>query len=130
MTSDGAPVRIDLDGLLALETAVWDAMRTGDGEADERMLADDFLGVDPSGFATRSEHASLLADGPTVAEFELSDARMFVVSPTDVLLSYRADFVPLAAGVRGDATAMYVSSLWSLRDGRWLNTFSHDCPVQ
>jgi len=127
--SDSEPVSIALDELVALETAVWEALRAGDAEADERLLSDDFLGVYPTGFADRADHVAQLAGGPTVEHFELSDARMVAVSPTDVLLAYRADFVSSAVGISGDAATMYVSSLWSRRAGRWVNTFSHDCPA-
>ena len=36
---------MDLDGLLELETAVWNALCRGDAEADAGLLAEDFLGV-------------------------------------------------------------------------------------
>jgi hypothetical protein len=120
---------MDLDAFIELETAVWDALRRGDAEADARLLAEDFLGVYSSGFADRSDHAGQLADGPTVAEFELSDARLMVLSDNDVLLSYRADWRRFSARERSPAESMYVSSLWSRRAGGWVNVFSQDSPV-
>ena len=48
---------MDLNAFIELETEVWDALRRGDAEADARLLAEDFLGVYPSGFAGRSDHA-------------------------------------------------------------------------
>jgi hypothetical protein len=117
---------MDLNGLIELETKVWDALRRGDAEEDARLLSDDFLGVYSSGFASRSDHARQLTNGPTVADFELHDARMMVLSDNDVLLSYRADWHRIGTGERGAAEAMYVSSLWSRRSGRWVNVFSQD----
>lgn len=81
---------MNLDAFVELESKVWDALRRGDAEEDTRLLAEDFLGVYPIGFSNRSDHAGQLANGPTVAEFELHDARLMVLSDNDVLLSYRA----------------------------------------
>lgn len=123
------PAAIDLSTTVELETQVWEALRHGDAEADIRLLADDFLGVYPTGFADRSEHAGQLANGPTVAEYELRDARLMVLSDDDVLLCYRADWQRFTAGTRGDRESMYISSLWSRRAGRWVNVFSQDSPA-
>lgn len=120
---------MDLSAFIELETSVWDALRRGDAEADARFLAEDFLGVYPSGFAGRSDHAGQLAEGPTVAEFELSDARLVVLSDNDVLLSYRANWHRFRSGKRGARESMYVSSLWSRRSDRWVNVFSQDTPA-
>jgi hypothetical protein len=120
---------MDLDAFIELETKVWDALRRGDAEADSQLLAEDFLGVYSSGFANRSDHAGQLANGPTVAEFELRDARLMLLTDRDALLSYRADWRRFSTGERGPEEAMYVSSLWSQREGRWVNVFSQDSPA-
>ncbi|HEX3090278.1 MAG TPA: nuclear transport factor 2 family protein [Ilumatobacteraceae bacterium] len=119
---------MDLNAFVDLETSVWDALRRGDAAADARLLADDFLGVYPSGFATRSDHVGQLTHGPTVADFELRDARLMVLSEDDALLSYRADFHRLVDGQSGESETMFVSSLWCRRSGRWVNVFSQDSP--
>jgi hypothetical protein len=115
---------VNVDTLLALETQVWEALRRGDAEADTRLLSEDFLGVYPTGFAGRAEHAALLAHGPTVAEYALHDARLVVVTERDALLCYRAEY--RLPGDEAPAASMYVSSLWSQRGDEWLNTFSQD----
>ncbi len=120
----------DISTFIELETQVWEALRNGDAEADTRLLAEEFLGVYPSGFAGRSDHAGQLANGPTVADFELHDPRLLVVSDHDVLLAYRADWHRIARGRRGTQESMYISSLWSRRSGRWVNVFSQDSPVE
>jgi hypothetical protein len=120
---------VNLEDLVDLESEVWSALQRGDAAADERLLAADFLGVYPSGFAGRSDHVGQLASGPTVAEFTLSDPRMIEISPRDVMLSYRAEWRRAGDTAPGPRASMYVSSLWSLRDGSWINTFSQDSPV-
>lgn len=117
---------MEIGALVRLETEVWQALVDGDAEADVRLLADDFVGVYPTGFAGRDDHAGQLADGPTVESFELSEARMIVVSDAAMLLTYRAVYVRV--GEAAPAETMYVSSLWCRRDGCWANVFSQDMP--
>jgi hypothetical protein len=117
---------VDVDGFVALESAVWEALRRGDPAADRDLLAPDFLGVYPTGFAGRDEHAGDLAGGPTVVEYRIDDARLLVLADDHVLLSYRATSrrrvdVPLET--------QYISSIWSRRAERWLNVFSQDTPA-
>ncbi|MGI9369945.1 MAG: DUF4440 domain-containing protein [Ruegeria sp.] len=115
-----------IDEILGLEERVWLALVEGNAEADRALLSPDFLGVYPTGFANRDEHVGQFADAPTMAAFKLSKARMRVLSPNAVLLSYRADYQ------RPDATdwdAMLISSLWERQGEFWINTFSQDTPV-
>jgi hypothetical protein len=115
--------------LLSLETKVWDALVQGDAAADEALLASDFVGLYPTGFANRSQHTGQLRDGPTMASFMITHATVVAISDDAALLCYRADYYPVRRGVRGDLETMYVSSLWCEIDGRWLNVFSQDTPV-
>jgi hypothetical protein len=117
---------VDLDAFVALETAVWQALVDGDAAADERLLADDFVGVTPTGLSARDDHVGQLDSGPTVAAFELGDARLLVVSDSAAMLIYRAVYQRVGAG--DGPESMYVSSLWCERDGRWRNVFSQDTP--
>jgi hypothetical protein len=117
---------VDLSELVAMEARVWEALRTGDAAADVALLSPDFLGVYPSGFATRSDHAGELVDGPTVSEYSIHDARLLVVAEGHVMLSYRA---MSRRAPDAEPEAQYISSLWSRREGRWLNVFSQDTPV-
>ena len=108
---------------LELESRVWQALVDGDAAADETLLDPDFLGVYSTGFAGRDDHAGPLWDGPTVATFTLCQARLLRLGTGRVLLAYRAEFVRAGATA---PEAMYVSSIWEEKDGRWYNTFSQD----
>ena len=121
---------LHIDTFLELETGVWEALRNGDAEADADLLSEDFLGVYPTGFADRADHAGQLANGPTVASYELHEPRLMVLSDDDVLLCYRADWLRPGADGPGAGESMYVSSLWSRRGDRWVNVFSQDCPAE
>ncbi len=116
-----------LDEILTLEKQVWSALVEGNAQADRALLSPDFLGVYPTGFANRDDHVGQFADAPTMAKYELSDARLRVLSPDIVLLSYRADYLrPNQSGWE----AMLISSLWERRNEVWVNSFSQDTPVE
>ena len=118
-----------LDFFVALETQVWEALVNGDADADRALLTSDFVGVYTTGFADRSEHAAQLVNGPTMASYAIRESRLVRVSPTNVLLCYRADYAPIRDGRTAGEESMFISSLWTERDGRWLNSFSQDTPA-
>ena len=106
-----------------METRVWEALVSGDAEADAALLHPNFLGVYPSGFSDRDGHSGQLADGPSVATYRIEDARVIELSPDTALLAYLAHYA--RPGSPHEA-AMYVSSIWR-RDGTdWVNLFSQD----
>jgi hypothetical protein len=109
-----------------LERVVWTALVDGDADADRAALADSFVGVYPTGFAGADDHARQLVDGPTVDWFELADSRTLEIAEGHVMLSYRASYRRARSE---NIEVMYVSSLWSLVDGRWRNVFSQDTPA-
>lgn len=127
MAENDNPPFPGLDGILALEERVWQALVAGDAAADGAMLTDDFLGVYPSGYADRAGHMAELADGPTMQRYALDRARLMRLGPNRAMLSYRAVYVPAGADAE---RVMYISSLWEWRGDRWLNSFSQDTPAQ
>lgn len=117
---------MDIDHVLALEAAVWQALVDGDAGAESRLLAEEFVGVTPTGVSGREAHIGQLSDGPTVRWFRLREPRMLAVADDAVLLVYRAEYERL--GPASLVESMFVSSLWSRRGDRWVNTFSQDTP--
>ncbi len=118
-----------LEFFIELERQVWDALTLGDAAADEALLAADFVGLYPTGFADRADHAGQLAHGPTVESYSVNEPRLVRISSTAVMLCYRAEFRRLRNGAAGPIEAMYVSSLWVEQAGQWRNVFSQDTPV-
>lgn len=112
--------------ITALETKVWQALVTGDTLADNRLLTADFLGVYPSGFATKAEHCGQLNDGPVMRSFSLSQAQLRIISPEAVLLSYCARYL---RANEAQEEGMYITSLWQRSTKGWLNSFSQDTPA-
>jgi hypothetical protein len=112
---------------LELESKVWDALVAGNIKADEELLADDFLGVYSSGIAGKEEHAAQLMEGPTVANYSLSDARIMILAEDTALLSYLARWTRIA---NGKQEAMYITSIWKKTNQLWLNIFSQDTKAE
>jgi len=121
---DKTPPNLEL--LLTLEGAVWEALTEGDAEVDRAALDEAFLGVYPSGFSGREGHMGQLADGPTVAEHVIEEARMQLYSPDLAMLAYLARY---RRPGKEAWEAMYVSSLWQRQGEQWRNLFSQDTPV-
>ncbi len=119
---------LPIEKFVALETAVWQALMVGDAQADNELLTDDFVGVYPTGIATRGDHVDQLADGPTIESFAILDARVLVVAPKAYILSHRAEYRRPGAGQAAPPEVMFVSSLWCEREGTWRNIFSQDTP--
>ena len=118
-----------VDDLLASETAVWQALVAGDAAADAALLTEDFVGLYPTGYADRADHVAQLADGPTVASFELDAVRLVPVAEDAALLCYRATYRRTGEPGTDPPEVMWVSSLWCRREGEWRNTFSQDTPA-
>ena len=112
----------DLGFFLDLERQVWEALRSGDGQADRRLLADGFLGVYESGFAAKAEHVAQVSKGPALTEFELLTPRLMRLSPVLALLAYEARW----RGRNGNYRAAYITSIWQHGGHGWRNIFSQD----
>ncbi len=115
---------------LQLEKEVWSALVSGDTIVDSQLLTDDFLGVYGCGFSGKSDHINQLKDGPIVADYEILEARIQVLSEDAILLSYLVNFTPCKDGEVGKSESMYVTSIWRQNKGVWKNSFSQDTPIE
>ena len=115
-----------LTDLLARETQVWQALVAGDAAADEALIDEGFLGVYPSGFATRACHVDQLADGPSVASFSILEPRAMSLGSDNALIAYRAEY----SRPDNAPESMYVSSIWRRSGADWVNMFSQDTPAE
>ncbi len=115
-----------LEDLARCERRVWQALVDGDMAADAAALDDGFLGVYPSGFADKAAHVGQLAEGPTVADFDLSDWWVMRLGVGYPVLSYLACFSRVGTDI---PERMFVSSIWRQDGPRWVNVFSQDTPA-
>jgi hypothetical protein len=120
----------DINFFLELESKVWAALASGDQQADESLLADDFLGVYSTGTAGKADHAAQLINGPTIAEYSLSEAKTLILAEGFVLLTYLAHFSRNKKVGAQNKEAMYISSIWKKTGDLWLNIFSQDTKAE
>lgn len=116
-----------LDRMLSLEHGVWQALMRGDPAADLAALAEDFVGVYPSGLSDRAGHVDQLRDGPSIQFYEITAPRIVHLGAQRALLIYHARYQRTGRSTRD---AMFVTSLWEWQNGAWQNRFSQDTPVQ
>lgn len=113
--------------IISSERQVWDALVSGNLDADDALLCDSFLGVYSDGFAQKTDHTSQLNGGPTVTRYAISSCHLRPLGSAHALFSYQADFK--RAGAQAPET-MYVTSIWERRAGAWINVFSQDTPAK
>lgn len=119
----------NIQEILDLENQVWQALKRGDAALDAALLSKDFLGVYPTGFATREEHCAPLKLGPTVADYKIFDPKLIALESGLVLLAYLAKWVRIKNGRPQEEEMMYISSIWRHSNSGWENIFSQDTPV-
>ena len=118
-----------IEECLKLETKVWEALKSGDAVLASNMLANNFLGLYPTGFATGQDHCDQLKNGPTVSTYEIINPRLVELVPDMVLLAYLAQWSRITDGHPGKPERMYISSIWQRFGQEWKNIFSQDTPA-
>ncbi len=106
------------------EKGVWRALQQSDGTADARLLADDFVGVYETGFASKADHVRWTGQG-RVEYYRMADVRVMPFGREAALILYKAEFKGSQGGQPFHKT-QYISSLWIRRSNRWWNVFSQD----
>ncbi|WP_299777106.1 nuclear transport factor 2 family protein [uncultured Roseobacter sp.] len=126
MTQNTAEDSALMAELRRCETAIWEALVSGNMAQDAAALHASFLGVYPDGLAGKDDHARQLASGPTVGRYKMDQERVMELGPDYALLSYRATY---SRPARTKEDVMYVSSIWKRNGTGWINVFSQDTPA-
>src|SRR5215469_6005108 len=108
------------------EKEVWEALKEKDKAADSRLLGDDFVGLYEIGYAAKPDHVNQMDDKYSIESYNLQDARVLRLSPTMVLLLYKATCNGSGAWEQNCSRRDYVSSLWAERNRHWVKLFSQD----
>jgi len=109
------------DIAVRLEKETWEALRTKDYRTYVRLLAKDFVDIEPGGIITRDEEEKGVVQ-LTVDDYKWEGLRIVHFSPDVTLLVYKAT-QKASFGGQPVPTPTWVSSLWIKRNGRWLNVF-------
>lgn len=112
--------------LVANERAAWDKYARRDLEGSRPLLADDYADVQGDGSVLdREGHLSFVPQAD-VEWYELDRFHVIRLAPDAALVTYRARAQDRGAEEPYQAD---VTSGWSRRDGRWLNTFYRETPT-
>lgn len=112
--------------LVSHERAAWDTYARRDLEGSRPLLADDYVDVQTDGSLLDREGHLAFVPQADVEWFELDRFHVVRLARDAALVTYRA-----RARDRGaqDLYQADVTSGWSRREGRWLNTFYRETPT-
>jgi hypothetical protein len=115
--------------LSAKETALWEAWKNKQSRPFELSLASDGVMIGEQGVGTKADVVKMMAtDACDIKSFTLSDWKVTMANPDTALLTYKGVADGTCAGQ--PIPAVWASSLWVNRKGRWL-AFSHqETPVK
>jgi hypothetical protein len=126
-----APHGTQADLLRAAEQAREQALVAGDTEAAGRLMAPDWHGINPAGQVSTREQALAQVDNGVL------DYRVFEpASPIDVdlhggqaLLRFKVNFDVVLGGQVHAVHQAWITEVWELRDGRWMNAFDQTTAI-
>jgi hypothetical protein len=109
------------DVAVQLERQAWEAVKAKQYTKYVRLLAKDFVDIEPVGIITRKEEEKGIVQ-LTINEYKWERLRIVHLSPNVTLLVYKA-IQKANFGGQPVPTPTWVSSLWIKRNGTWLNVF-------
>jgi hypothetical protein len=112
--------------LVANERAAWDKYVRRDLEGSRPLLADDYADVQGDGSVLDREGHLAFVPQANVEWHELDRFHVIRLAPDAALVTYRARARDRGAEQTYQAD---VTSGWSRRQGRWLNTFYRETPT-
>ncbi len=107
--------------LVALEKASWEAWKARDASFYERTLSDDHMDVHGFGIADKAAVVATVGSPACVVEgYTLDGFRFRALGADAAMLTYRAEQKTTCNG-KPVPSPVWVSSVYSRRDGRWVN---------
>jgi ketosteroid isomerase-like protein len=112
------------DQIVAQERVGLDALKTGDLTAFANSTADDAIFVDAHGPAGKAQVMKNTAEF-RLHDYTISDLRFVPLSADSGLIVYKIAESGASHG-REFTAQVYVSSIWTKRDGKWVCLFSQE----
>jgi hypothetical protein len=107
--------------VIANEKVVWDALKAGDFDSFASYLASDLRNVQPDGVYDKTQSVQGLSMSD-FAKVEVSNWKAVKFDDDASLVTYTVKFP-------GSAPAEYHSTIWVLRDGKWVAQFHMGTPA-
>jgi hypothetical protein len=110
--------------IVAKEREELDCLKSGDTDHFAGLLAEDAIFVDAHGPADKDEVVKNSAEF-RLLDYSMEDVRFVPLSARSGLIAYKITEQGNSHGKPFNAV-VYVSALWTLRDGKWVCVFSQE----
>lgn len=119
-----------LKKLSANENALWTAWKNKDAKPFQMWLSADSMLVGDQGIGSKKEVTDMLASMPCeIKSFMLSDWKLSMVDRDAALISYKGTQDGTCGG-QALPSAVWASSLWANRKGKWVAVFHQETPAK
>lgn len=118
-----------LKRLSAAETKLWEAWKNHDMKPFKAMLAADGIMVGDQGTANKTQTLKDLEAPCDVKSYALSDWKLTMINSGAALLTYKGTQSATCAGTAAPP-AVWASSVWVSRGGRWVNLSHQETPAK
>lgn len=119
-----------LKKLSANETALWNAWKNKDAKPFQMWLSADSVNVGDQGVGTKKEITEMMASMPCeVKSFSLSDWKLTMVDSDAAIITYKGTQDGICGGTALPA-AVWASSVWVNRKGKWQAAFHQETPAK
>lgn len=119
-----------LKKLSANENALWNAWKDKDTKPFQMWLSADSVNVGDQGVSGKADVTKDLASMPCeIKSFTLSDWKLTMMNSDAALITYKGTQDGTCAGT-ALPSAVWASSLWVNRKGKWLAAFHQETPVK
>ena len=110
--------------IVAKESEELDALKNGDLNAFASLLADEAVFLNARGPSTKAEVVKHIAEFKLL-EYSMEDVKFVPVSKNSGLIAYKLTEKGASRG-REFTDRVYVSALWTEREGKWVCLFSQE----
>jgi uncharacterized protein YndB with AHSA1/START domain/ketosteroid isomerase-like protein len=122
-TTPGAAVDL-MQQIVAQEHLELDAIKAGSLQAFADLLADDAVFVEEHGPDGKSAVVAHTANFK-LKDYSMGEVKLVTLSPTSGVIIYKLTET-VAGGKKDTSSEVYVSALWTQRNGKWVCVFSQE----
>jgi hypothetical protein len=116
--------------IIATEKKLWEAWKTKDSKPFKANLSADSIMVGDTGVADKATAIKALADSSCdVKSYELSDIKVMFLNSSAALITYKAAQDATCGGTQ-IPPAVWASSAYVMRGGKWLAASHQETPVK
>ncbi len=117
-----------IDAVIGLEQRVWKAAQERNAKAFQELVPSDAIMIFQSGIVLQPDYLATM-NQRTISEYELGPISGFMPNSTTVILYYKALRLGEEAGRTFPTGAVFESTTWIKRRGRWVAVLNQETPI-